>query len=286
MNLSLIYNIPQLITSDNIIEKLSQYEMTRENYCLKTIDDNPKTEEKSNSIILSTPPIIPPPPPQLKNLVKSPPPPIYSDFTPIDCSNSLFWCLYISKIGLSEFEILPPNKHKNIEMEQKQNTIKFINTPMKWNKKINHKITNIKFKELMTDLLLNKEVDVYSMFLLVLYYDLHIYLVNSEETVYTEYIPNTEKYISGEVYENTIILRRQHSGKYSVDYRASVDKIGKIKLLYKIDQIFKPVNGVSTYKTQELTDILNKFGIYMKCKKADMFIEYKKYIETKTFFIV
>jgi hypothetical protein len=54
----------------------------------------------------------------------------------------------------------------------------------------------------MTDMLLNKEVDVYIAFLLSLYYDLHIYVVNSEETVYMEYIPDTAKYVSGAVYEH------------------------------------------------------------------------------------
>jgi hypothetical protein len=47
-------------------------------------------------------------------------------------------------------------------------------------------------------MLLNKEVDVYIAFLLSLY-DLHIYVVNSEETVYMEYIPDTAKYVSGAV---------------------------------------------------------------------------------------
>jgi hypothetical protein len=61
-------------------------------------------------------------------------------------------------------------------------------------------------------MLLNKEVDVYIAFLLSLYYDLHIYVVNSEETVYMEYIPDTAKYVSGAVYANTVIIKRQNSG--------------------------------------------------------------------------
>jgi hypothetical protein len=44
--------------------------------------------------------------------------------------------------------------------------------------------------------------------------------------------------------------KKQILGKYGVDYRATIDKINKIKkLMYKIDNVYKPVNGISTYKT-------------------------------------
>jgi hypothetical protein len=48
----------------------------------------------------------------------------------------------------------------------------------------------------MTDMLLNKEVDVYRVFAVSVLRP-HIYVVNSEETVYMEYIPDTAKYVSG-----------------------------------------------------------------------------------------
>ena len=236
-------------------------------------NNNKKTDSKKNFAPVNIIELVPEPKP-------------YSDYTEICVPNSLFWCLYIGKIGLSEFEVLPQNKYKNVEMEQKQNAIKFLTaSSTKWNKRINHKITNVKFTELMTDLLLNNEVDVYIAFLLSLYYDLHIYLVNFDETVYMEYIPDTAKYVSGGVYNNTIIIKRQNSGRYSIDTSATTDKIGKITQLYKIDNLCKPVNGVSTYKTAELIDVLKKLGVDANGKKkADIFIEYKKYIETKTFF--
>lgn len=291
VGLSLMYNVPQTITIDNIISEIAKYDMTKENYDLKSAiaipkniiinnninKDNNKSDSKSKSksapvkIIESQP---------------APEPAPYSDYTEICVPNSLFWCLYIGKIGLSDFAVLPQNKYKNVEMEQKQNAIKFLTaSSTKWNKQINHKITNVKFTELMTDLLLNNEVDVYIAFLLSLYYDLHIYLVNFDETVYMEYIPDTAKYVSGGVYNNTIIVKRQNSGRYSIDTSATIDKIGKITQLYKIDNLCKPVNGISTYKTAELIDFLKKLGVDANGKKkADIFIEYKKYIETKTFF--
>jgi hypothetical protein len=81
----------------------------------------------------------------------------------------------------------------------------------------------------MTDMLLNKEVDVYIAFLLSLY-DPHIYVVNSEETVYMEYIPDTAKYVSGAVYANTVIIKRQNSGKYSIDTEATAKKSTRLWL--------------------------------------------------------
>lgn len=286
VGLSLMYNVPQTITPYNIIAEIAKYEMTKENYDLKSaivipkniIINNNKDNKKTDSKPKSAPVKFIEPQP-------TPEPAPYSDYTPIDVPNSLFWCLYIGKIGLSDFAVLPPNKYKNVEMEQKQNAIKFLTaTSTKWNKQINHKITNVKFTELMTDLLLNNEVDVYIAFLLSLYYDLHIYLVNYDETVYMEYIPDVSKYVSGGVYDNTIIVKRQNSGKYSIDISATADKIGKITQLYRIDNLCKPVNGISSYKTAELINVLKKLGVDANGKKTDMFIEYKKYIETKSFF--
>jgi hypothetical protein len=94
----------------------------------------------------------------------------------------------------------------------------------------------------MTDMLLNKEVDVYIAFLLSLYYDLHIYVVNSEETVYMEYIPDTAKYVSGAVYANTVIIKRQNSGKYSIDTEAKATNQQDMAM-YRINQVCKPMSG-------------------------------------------
>jgi hypothetical protein len=279
-NMLMVYKIPQVVTIDNVADYISKYEMTQENFCLSYNNNNksrePSRETSKETSASSTPPIQISAPPALAN----------TDYIPVDTPNSLFWCLYISKIGLSEYELLNQNKYKNVEMEQKQNAIKFLGASAKWTKCINQKITNIKFKEMLSDLFTNQEIDVFTVFLLSLYYDLHIYLINRDDTVYTEYIPNTEKYSSGGLYENTIIVKMQKSGKYSVDVSPSVEKLDKIKSLYRIDHICKPVTGISTFKTPELTDILKKLGVSLTGNKSAMFVEYKHYIETKTFFNV
>jgi hypothetical protein len=75
--------------------------MTRENYCLKpksataTATPEPKEPHKqertksrpSRSVSSATPTPTPTPTP-------------YSDYTAVDVPNSLFWCLYIGKVGL------------------------------------------------------------------------------------------------------------------------------------------------------------------------------------------
>jgi hypothetical protein len=122
--------------------------MTRENYCLKpksataTATPEPKEPHKQertksrpsrsvSSAIAPTP---------------TPTPTPYSDYTAVDVPNSLFWCLYIGKVGLSDYAVIPSNRHTNVEMEQKQKAITFLTaTATKWNKQINHKITNINF---------------------------------------------------------------------------------------------------------------------------------------------
>jgi hypothetical protein len=84
--------------------------MTRENYCLKpksataTATPEPKEPHKqertksrpsrSSSAIAPTP---------------TPTPTPYSDYTAVDVPNSLFWCLYIGKVGLSDYAVIPSN---------------------------------------------------------------------------------------------------------------------------------------------------------------------------------
>jgi hypothetical protein len=72
----------------------------------------------------------------------------------------------------------------------------------------------------MTDMLLNKEVDVYIAFLLSLYYD-YTYTSSTAKKPCIWSISPTPQNTFGAVYANTVIIKRQNSGKYSIDTEAT-----------------------------------------------------------------
>jgi hypothetical protein len=43
-----------------------------------------------------------------------------------------------------------------------------------------------------------------------------------------EYIPDTAKYVSGAVYANTVIIKRQNSGKYCIDSEKNQQDYGYV----------------------------------------------------------
>jgi hypothetical protein len=119
--------------------------MTRENYCLKPVrhrhrhrhaePKEPHKQERTKSRPSRS---------VSSAIAPTPTPTPYSDYTAVDVPNSLFWCLYIGKVGLMTTRLYRPTG-TNVEMEQ-QKAITFLTaTATKWNKQINHKITNINF---------------------------------------------------------------------------------------------------------------------------------------------
>lgn len=177
-------------------------------------------------------------------------------FIPIE-QDSLFWCYYIIKNGLTNYET---QMHRN-SLLAKQLKIKYVNI-IRENKPIvkTYKfdtITNIEsnlanddiinIKTIMTLCAIHKINLVYVS--RKIYYEL---MMNDSDNIYIiKELPSNQKY--------------KHSHK-KYGFEMAIDEtINNIRnTLYRVDNIDKPVKCLSSYKVQELIDIANKLAIEIK----------------------
>ena len=167
-------------------------------------------------------------------------------FIPSD-SDSLFWCLYIIKNGLSNYTQLT---NRNLIVEKKLK-IEYVERLRKEKQLIKQykfdTITNIE-----NSLANETRIDINTFLILCVVGCLNIFYIkkktffelnmNDSNKIYIiKYIPEKDKY----GFEET--------NKENIDeFR---DKF------YKLDNMSKPIKSMATYKTQELIDICNKLGI-------------------------
>jgi hypothetical protein len=70
-----------------------------------------------------------------------------------DKQNSLFWSIFIFIHGYDEYQTIQPSKHPTVVLTENQKIIESIKSNPKILKTTNHKITNAKTKEIMSDLM-------------------------------------------------------------------------------------------------------------------------------------
>jgi hypothetical protein len=180
--------------------------------------------------------------------------------------NSLFWCMFISKHGYDEFQMIG-NKWMNRELEEKQKIIEFIKKHPQQMKECNHKITNVMLQEIASDLMTNNKPSLLSLLAMVMYYDKNLYLYR--EHMYHHFCANETHSI-----ENTILIHYDHNGQYGIDNHPTQEKIEEIcSQRIKLESIHKPLRGVSAYKVGDLLSMAEILKIPQYCdyKKPELY---------------
>lgn len=179
--------------------------------------------------------------------------------------DGIFWCFYIIHYGINHYYSIQ-YKHKNIEMEEKQKIVNFIqekgNIIKEKVKHFNLKISNVKLKEAMSDLLLNKNTNYYVLYIMCIYYDISV-IIDNHPICY--HFQNESKH--------TYVIK-----KLEQKYELNPVPIGanevlpylQTKLLVPFDQE-KPLKGVSSYKISDLTEIMNKLNMTIQGKKNELY---------------
>jgi len=167
-------------------------------------------------------------------------------FVPSD-SDSLFWCLYIIKNGLSNYTQLT---NRNLIVEKKLK-IEYVERLRKEKQLIKQykfdTLTNIE-----NSLANETRIDINTFLTLCVVGCLNIFYIkkntffelnmNDSNKIYIiKYIPEKDKY----GFEET---NKENIGEFRDNF-------------YKLDNISKPIKSMATYKTQELIDICIKLGI-------------------------
>jgi len=186
-----------------------------------------------------------------------------SDRLIVNQEDSLFWAIYIAKHGYTQYQSIV--KYKNTEIQEKQNMINYYKINAYKLKAL--KITGVATQEIMSNLMLNKTTCLQSVIAICVFYELSLFLVKDNVYLYFD--------TGG---EDAIV----HVGKkYEVDIDVTPAKIDKIKELFRLENINKPLKPISHYKIGELEQIyktvIGELG--KKYKKAELYAELCNKIE-------
>ena len=164
-------------------------------------------------------------------------------------TDSLFWCFYILKYGLSKYEMEVGNQHFPIEKAEKFKYIELFRT-----KKDILKINKIKpLADLENDLANNPRISIKTFFALCIVEKINILLVDKRK-IY-ESITNDETKIN-------VIHRNSVSYEHSIEFNVPDDKLTNYRdTYYKVQGFDSGLKSMTSYKVDELLELCKKFDI-------------------------
>jgi len=167
--------------------------------------------------------------------------------------DSLFWCFYIMKHGLDAYNAL---ENINIVVERKMK-IEYVEELRK-NK---HVIKSSKLAPLVyiENFLANEhQIDVKTFFTLCILEKISLLYLYKK----TFFLLNTSEEDMSELTSMHVVKRNDVPSKFGIMENEKPEKIKEyIDTLYKIENISKPIKGLSSYKVSELIDMSKKLGL-------------------------
>ncbi len=174
-------------------------------------------------------------------------------------TNSLFWCMYISKYSVEEYLYNKTPKNM-IELDEKQKIITHIKSnSQKLKLDSNHKITNVMIQEIISDVMSLSKISMLSVLGYAFYYEKNFFIVNGKTYYSFLYCKDCEL----EKNNSVIIEYNNETGIFGIDMSENIlEKISNIKSnLLCLEGVDKPLKGVSTYKVSDLEDIARKLDL-------------------------
>lgn len=166
--------------------------------------------------------------------------------------DSLFWCYFIIKNGLSQYEI---TENKNLVFE-KQIKISYIELIRK-NKLIVKANKFDTITNLENNLANDNKMNIKTILTLCAIENINI--VYTYKNIYFELLNNDNLDVIYVISEKTI--KSKYDKKYGFEIM-NLEKLNNIRsTYYKLDNIDKPIKAMSSYKVADLVDIANKLAI-------------------------
>jgi hypothetical protein len=171
-----------------------------------------------------------------------------------DKADSLFWCLYISKYGHSEYESIG-HGYSNIEIAEKQKIIEYVRKNSGITK------TKVMAQEIMSDLMTNKRTTLSVLPAFAAFYNKRI-VITKQNKFYIDMRTNNEF--------DTVYLVKNERGNYGIDYT-----IPNLDRQIQLNSYDKPLNAISTYKIGDLNELALRVGIdtIKKRNKSELYQE-------------
>lgn len=184
--------------------------------------------------------------------------------------NPLFWCIYISIYGYPQYLAID-KKYSTTEMEEKQKIIEFLKTSGSKLKQANRRVTKCLIQEWMSDFLAAKKMEVPILQVFSVYYGRKIYMYNEEKGSYL-------KYPALDTESEPIIIYKNKDGNFGIDMNTTAEKIKEVEAGIQLEDVDKPLKGVSSYKMTDLTELSTKCGLPLeadgrKLKKPELYVK-------------
>jgi hypothetical protein len=171
-------------------------------------------------------------------------------------TDSLFWCFYILKYGLSKYEMEVGNQHFTIEKAEK---FKYIEILRK-NKDV-LKINKIKpLSELENDLANNQRISIKTFFALCIIEKINILLVDKRK-IYESITADDSKM--------NVVHRNRISFEHYIEFDIPDDKLTLLReTYYKVQGFDSGLKSMTSYKSDELLELCKKLDIDVSNIKA------------------
>ena len=227
--------------SEPIKRENPKLERTKERQVTKSVT-NSETQEKPESQV---------PKPELQVVEK----PIDNNYY-IKQKDSLFWCFFILKYGISKYEMEIGNQHFVVERQEK---FHYIET-LRQNKEL-LKMHKIKPLSGIEDDLANKErISIKTFFALCIIENINILLVDKRK-IY-------EVQMNDELNVN-VVHRNSVSYEHYIEF--SAESVAKYRETYfKVSGFDDTIKAMSAYKVDELLELCDKLGINIADAKANV----------------
>ena len=169
--------------------------------------------------------------------------------------DSLFWCLFIVVYGIKEYQSIH-QKYKNREMEEKQKILNYFQTTFEEikekTKQKNIKISKLKWKEVQSDLLVNKRANYYLFFFYCFYFKVNV-ILSFGKFSYMHFDIDCK--------DTFLFTKKDKSFEANLNplSKAEITSIQDNTILVPFDQE-KPLKAVSSYKKSDLESLMLKVG--------------------------
>lgn len=171
-------------------------------------------------------------------------------YVPKKQKDTLFWCFYILKNGLSNYEEIEiNNQFFTIEKTEKFKYIDLI----RQNKQLLkiHKIKPI--TELEDDLAYKEKISILTFFALCAIENINVMLISNRK-VY--------QLLTTDIETNHIVHRNNKTFQHSIELDVTKDTINKYKeTYYMMDSFDSTLKGIGSYKLDELLELCKKLNI-------------------------
>lgn len=167
--------------------------------------------------------------------------------------DSLFWCVFISSYGYKEY-IKVDRNYGAKEIELKQKISKFLTENKKYLSNSNYKMSQVKLKEITSDLLTNyKETNYNMLFAFSAYFKINYYIRHPNNKYIIKISGNNEN-------TESCFLGLDNYKKYSI-LELEVNENELKEKYYLIENYLKPIKCINNYKMDDLKKLCKKLNI-------------------------